>query len=63
MNLEIREMKAAIENYMESIKIPMEVKRMVIREIYDGISRKADEAVSAELTERRKKEEKNAESV
>ena len=52
MNLKIREFKISIENYINEADLPPEVKRIVLKEIYDGIDREANLAVSVELKER-----------
>lgn len=52
MNLKIREFKITLENYISTTDLPPEVKRIVLKEIYDGIDREANLAVSAELKER-----------
>lgn len=57
MNLRIREFKFSIENYIEKTELPIEVKRMVIKEIYENISSLANEEISKEI-EIREKEEK-----
>lgn len=57
MNLKIREFKLSIENYIEKTELPTEVKRMVVKEIYENIFSLANEEISKEL-ESREKEEK-----
>lgn len=65
MNLKIREMKITIENYINGVDLPPEVKRMVLKEIYDEISTESNKAITAELAEReaQKGEEKQDEQV
>lgn len=52
MNLKIREFKVSIETYINETDLPPEVKRIVLKEIYDGIDREANLAISEELKER-----------
>lgn len=52
MNLKIRELKATIENYLRGIDLPPEVKRMVLKEIYQSAEAAANEAIAAEIEER-----------
>lgn len=52
MNLKIREFKVSIENYVNGTELPPEIKRMVIKEIYDTLSVEADRAVREEIEER-----------
>lgn len=63
MNLKIREFKLSIENYIEKTELPTEVKRMVIKEIYENISSLANEEISKEIEirEKEEKEEKKSE--
>ncbi len=58
MNLRIREFKLTVENYIENIDLPEEVKRMVLKEIYENIINAANEAISAELNERESQKER-----
>lgn len=55
-NLEIREFKISIENYVNTTGLPTEVKRMVLKEIYDRVSAEADKSIIAEISERDEKE-------
>lgn len=52
MNLKIREFKVSIENYVNGSDLPPEVKRMVLKEIYQSAEAAANEAISAEIAER-----------
>lgn len=52
MNLKIREFKVSIENYVNGMDLPPEVKRMVLKEIYDTVSAEADGAVREEIEAR-----------
>lgn len=56
MNLRIREFKISIENYVNGSDLPPEVKRMVLKEIYESVSAEADKAISMEIAERDEKE-------
>lgn len=63
MNLKIREFKVSIENYVNSTDLPLEVKRIVLKGIYDDLEKKATEAIAKELKEQEvmEKEEKQDE--
>lgn len=52
MNIKIRELKVSIIKHMQGIDLPIEVKRLVLKDIYDDISREADAAIRKELEER-----------
>lgn len=56
MNLKIREFRLSLDNYIESTDIPTEAKRIILKEIYDSISARADAEVIKELDEREGKE-------
>lgn len=56
MNIKIRELKIAITNHLKGIDLPIEVKRLVLKEIYDDISEAADAEIREELKEREKQE-------
>ena len=65
-NLSILEFKQNIINYVNQTEFPMEVRRMVLKEIYDDISRASNELIKQEFywkTEAQKaKENKNFEN-
>lgn len=52
MNLKIREFKLTLENYIGQNDLPPEVKRIVLREIYQSAEAAANEAIAAEIAER-----------
>lgn len=52
MNLKIREFKLTLENYINSNDLPPEVKRMVLKEIYQSVEAAANESIAAEIAER-----------
>lgn len=52
MNLKIREFKISIENYVKAAELPPEVKRIVLKEIYESAETAANEAIAAEIGER-----------
>lgn len=56
MNLKIREFNITLENYINNTDLPLEVKRMVLKEIYDRVSAEADKSIIAEISERDEKE-------
>lgn len=57
MNLKTREFSLSLKKYIESVDIPMEVKRIALKEIYEDIAKRSDEAISNELNEREKEKE------
>lgn len=56
MNLKIREFKITLSNYINEIDLPEEVKRMVLKEIYAEIEKKANDAILLELNKRESQE-------
>lgn len=52
MNLKIREFKVTIENYTNEVDLPPEVKRIVLKQIYEGVEREANLVISKELKDR-----------
>ena len=52
MNLKIREFKVTIENYTNEVDLPPEVKRIVLKQIYEGVEREANLVISEELKDR-----------
>ena len=56
MNIKIRELKIAIVKHIQGIDLPSEVKRLVVKEIYDEISAEADAEIRKELEKRDKQE-------
>lgn len=61
-NLKIAEFKQTLLTYTESVNLPKEVKRMVIREVYESAEKQALQALAAEIKQR-EEEEKHGESV
>lgn len=61
MNLKIREFKVTLENYINNMDLPPEIKRMVLKEIYESVERVANEAIAAEIKERDEREEEQDE--
>ena len=57
-NLQIAEFRKAITDFIGKSEISSEVKRMVIREIYEDMSQRAKADLIAEINER-DQEEKN----
>lgn len=51
-SLEVITFKKTIEDYVKSVDMPMEVKRLVIKEIYEDVHKKALEEVMSEISER-----------
>ena len=56
-NIEIREFKLAIENYIQNSKMPLEIVRMVLKEIYEEVEQKTNEIMLSEIKERDLKEQ------
>lgn len=61
-NLKIAEFKQTLLTYTESVNLPEEVKRMVIREVYESAEKQALQALAAEIKQR-EEEENHGESV
>lgn len=57
MNLNIREFKQAIVNFINQNKLPIEVKRMVLSEILKAVEMESDRIVIQEIEKRDKKEQ------
>lgn len=51
MNLKIREMIATLKKYIDGVDLPLEVKRMAVKEAYDEIVAKSEKAILLELEE------------
>lgn len=56
MNLTIREFKLTLENYINGNALPPEVKRIILKEIYESAEAVANAAIAAELENREKAE-------
>ena len=56
MNLKIREFQVSIENFVENSDLPQEIKRMILKEIYEATAKKADGEILAEINARDKEE-------
>lgn len=52
MNLKIREFKLSMENYINSSDLPWEIKKMVLKELYNNATEQSDKAVLEEIKER-----------
>lgn len=52
MDLKIREMLVTLKKYIDGVVLPPEVKRMVLKDIYDTVSAEADRAVREEIESR-----------
>lgn len=55
-NLEIREFKVSIKNYINSTDLPVEVKRIVLSEICRDLEEKAALTIAEELKKREGKQ-------
>ena len=58
MDLRIREFQNAIEVFVKNSDLPMEVKRLVMNEIMDKITQKADNEIKFQILEREQAEAK-----
>lgn len=52
MNLKIREFKMSLEKYIESTDIPWEVKKLILKELYEKAVEESDKSVLGEIKER-----------
>lgn len=57
MNLKIAECRKAITNYVNGLDLPLEVVRMILKEVYTEAGERADEAIVAEFRERERVEQ------
>lgn len=66
-NIEIREFKLTLEKYINNNGLPIEIKRLVLKEVYEEVEQKTNEMMMLEIKERDGQEEKgreeNAESI
>jgi len=51
-NIEIREFKLTVRKYIDANRLPSEVKRMVLKEIYEEEEQKANNEMIFEIKER-----------
>lgn len=56
-SLMIMEFRAALENYIAEQDLPAEVKRMVLKDIYEDLAKLSKEDAMRELNEREAKKE------
>ena len=59
MDLEIREFKNAIVQFVNKSALPMEVKRLCLKEILDEVNILSDETIKAQIVLRNSKENDN----
>lgn len=57
MDFEIRKLKMGLINYLDKVDLPQEVKRMVLKEVYDDTERKAEESIRLQAAAYRQQEE------
>lgn len=60
-NIEIREFKLSLENYISSNALPCEIKRMVLKEIYEEVELETIKIMTLEIEERDKQEKEQGE--
>ena len=56
---EIKNFQYALETYINDSPLPLEVKRMVLKDIYVTIAGKANEEILQQLREKEAKQEEN----
>lgn len=56
MDKEIRELKNALVGVLNSTRLPIEVKRLVVAELLKEVTDKANEVIASQLTEREEEE-------
>lgn len=56
-SLEIREFEQSIINLFNECGLPMEIKRLIVKDIAGQINRAADNQINVELEERNKEKE------
>lgn len=56
---EVKDFQYALETYINANTLPLEVKRMVLKDIYVTIAGKANEEILKQLREREAKQEEN----
>lgn len=59
MDLRIREFQNAIEVFVKNSDLPMEVKRLCLKEILDEVNILSDETIKAQIVLRNSKENDN----
>lgn len=50
-SIEILSVKKSIEDYLEAVEMPMELKRMIVKDIYINVEKKAYEEAMNEVKE------------
>lgn len=63
MDLAIREFTTQIVNYINSSALPIEIKRLIIKDIYNQVEIKANEIVMQAIQERNEKINKSNEEI
>lgn len=67
MDLKIREFRENLIKYINSAELPIEIKRLVVKEIYGEIDDCANDIINSQIEARKEQEEKkegeDAESV
>ena len=63
MDLTIREFTTQIVNVINSSALPMEVKRLVLKDIYDKVEKSANEVVTKAIQERNERIKNEHESI
>lgn len=58
--LEILTFKKTIENYIEESKLPKEVVRMVVKDIYSSVEKQAYEEAMAQLNETKENDDEQS---
>ena len=58
--LEILSFKKAIENYIEDSKLPKELVRMILKEIYSSVEKQAYDEAMAQLNETKENDDEQS---
>lgn len=63
-SLKVRELKTTLLTYLEKQDVPLEVQRMVLKEVLENVTEKANMEIIAQIQDRDRKEaEEDAENV
>lgn len=57
-SLEIRQARETIINYLNGLKMPMEVKRLIVEEIHSQVCAVSEQEIAAQIREREEAKEK-----
>lgn len=63
MDLEIREFRENLIRYINSVDISMEIKRLVVKEVYDQIDKCASDVLKSQIAAREQAEQEQKSEV